>query len=230
MSNPDAYITLIASLPSSERLFVAKRPPLSRIRLEKRLAWLEDKDAEMLARIEALLSWSAYDRQSALATLEARAKALLNDLRQPTLRKIVVERMNLRTAVAALRMRHAGAAAPTEPWGFGDRAAFITANWNEPGFGLTSSMPWLRKAADLLEKDDTLTLQRHLLDTTFRQLNRHAAHHFFDFEAVVIYVLKWNIFDRWAKADSSAAAQRFSELSEDALKNFPQLQAEGAMP
>ncbi|MEM9844604.1 MAG: hypothetical protein AAF965_07370 [Pseudomonadota bacterium] len=228
MSNPDAYILLVASLPSSERLFVAKRPPLSRIRLDKRLAWLTDEDAETLACIESLLSWSAYDRQSDLSTLAQRAHALLEDLRQPTLRNIVVERMNLRTAVAALRLRHGGAPAPAEPWGFGDRAAYIAAHWNDPGFGLMASMPWLRRAGDLLEKGDTLALQRHLLDTTFRQLQRHAAHHLFDFEAVVIYVLKWNIFDRWAKADSSAAAQRFSELSEEALKNFPQLQTEGA--
>ncbi|WP_302622834.1 hypothetical protein [Tateyamaria omphalii] len=41
-------------------------------------------------------------------------------------------------------------------------------------------------------------------------------------------MLKWNIFDRWAKADSVAAAQRFTELTESALRQFPHLQAEGA--
>ncbi|MEM9393048.1 MAG: hypothetical protein AAGA38_04270 [Pseudomonadota bacterium] len=229
MSDPDAYITLITSLPSSERLFVAKQPPLSRIRLDRRLSVLTQEDAETLRRIEALLSWSAYDRQSDLGTLIHRAKDLLADLDQPTLRAIVAERMELRSAVAALRMRYAGRPAPSEPWGFGRWTAHIAAHWSDPAFGLDGSLPWLREAGQLLENGDTLGLQRHLLDVTERQLRRHAARHQFDFEAVVIYVLKWNIFDRWAKADSAAAAQRFSELSEDALKNFPQLQSEGAM-
>lgn len=229
MSAPDAYITLISSLPSSERLFVAKQPPLSRLRLNRRLSALSAKDADMLARIETLLSWSAYDRQSDLPGLTRRAKALLADLEHPTLRDVVRERMDLRTAVAALRMRHKGAPAPTAPWGVSRWMPQIMRNWSDPAFGLSTAMPWLPEAAHLLENGDTLALQRHLLDTSFRQLQRHAAKHHFDFEAVVLYVLKWNIFDRWAKADSAAAARRFAELSEDALKNFPHLQSEGAL-
>ncbi|WP_052249863.1 DUF2764 family protein [Tateyamaria sp. ANG-S1] len=227
MSDPDAYVSLVASLPSSERLFVAKRPPLSRLRLERRLSALSEGDARTLARIEGLLSWSAYDRGSDLRTLVGRAKAVMTDLPQRTLRRIVNERMELRTAVAALRMRHSGAGAPQGDWGYGVWTSHIAANWGDTTFGLDRSMPWLRQAWQLLEKGDPLALQRHLLDVTFRQLQRHAGRHHFDFEAVVIYVLKWNIFDRWAKADSVAAAQRFTELSEDALRHFPHLQAEG---
>ncbi|MEM8597299.1 MAG: hypothetical protein AAGF76_12635 [Pseudomonadota bacterium] len=227
MSELDTYTALMASLPSSERLFVAKRPPLSRQRLEKRLSALEADDAATLARIEALLSWSAYDRQSDLQTVSARARDVLARTTQPTLCAIVHQRLDLRTAVTALRLRHRGEPAPTAPWGLGRWTKRIAANWNDPVFGVGRSMPWLRDAAQLLEKGDPLGLQRHLLDVSFRQLQRHAACHYFDFEAVVIYVLKWNIFDRWAKADSSAAAQRFTELSHDALKNFPHLQSEG---
>ena len=36
MVDPDAYVALISSLPSSERLFVAKKPPLSRLRIFRR--------------------------------------------------------------------------------------------------------------------------------------------------------------------------------------------------
>ncbi|MBY5935032.1 hypothetical protein KUV51_18655 [Tateyamaria omphalii] len=227
MSDPDAYVALVVSLPSSERLFVAKRPPLSRLRLQRRLSALSEDDARTLARIEGLLSWSAYDRGSDLHTLVSRAKVLMADLPQRTLRRIVDERMELRTAMAALRMRQGGAGAPEGAWGYGVWTSHIAANWREPAFGLDRSMPWLRRAGQLLETGDPLALQRHLLDVTFRQLQRHAGRHHFDFEAVVIYVLKWNIFDRWAKADSVAAAQRFTELSEEALQNFPHLQAEG---
>ena len=52
------YVTLMASLPYHGRLFGARQTPLSRFQLDKRLAWLEPHDAEMLARIEGILRWS----------------------------------------------------------------------------------------------------------------------------------------------------------------------------
>ncbi|MCE8007777.1 hypothetical protein [Aestuariivita sp.] len=230
MSDPDEYIALVSSLPSSERLFVAKQPPLSRLRLDRRLAALSAEHSLMLAQIEALLSWSAYDMQADEAVAIRRAKAALRDIAQPTLRAIVQDRMELRTAVAALRLRARGDGPPPGAWGLGRWTRHIAANWSEPTFRLDRSMPWLREAARMIEHRDPLELQRHLLDVSFRRLQRHAARHQFDFEAVVIYVLKWNIFDRWAQANAEAAARRFSELSLEALRDFPDLMLEGQAP
>ena len=46
---------------------------------------------------------------------------------------------------------------------------------------------------------------------------RHRAEHQFDFEAVVIYVVKWSIVERWGRYNSAGAARRFEELTESAL-------------
>lgn len=43
--------------------------------------------------------------------------------------------------------------------------------------------------------------------------------HYFDFEAVIIYVLRWDINDRWAKNDEKKAIQQFEKLVEQALTN-----------
>lgn len=227
MTDPDAYIALVSSLPSSERLFVAKQPPLSRLRLDRRLSVLAAEDAETLARIESLLSWSSYDAQSDIADVVARARSLLGDLQRQTLRMIVAERMEMRTAIAALRLRRDGAEPPAQPWGFGRWLRHMAAHWSDPTFRLDASMPWLRSAVPLVEARDALGLERHLLDTSFRKLQRHAGQHHFDFEAVVMYVLKWNIFDRWAKADAHAAAARFAQLSDEALQGYPDLLLDG---
>jgi hypothetical protein len=227
MSDPDIYTALVASLPSSERLFVAKQPPLSRLRLNKRLSALSREDTQTLALVEGLLSWSEYGMEDNIDVVLARVKVALRDIHEPTLRAIVLERMELRTAIAALRMRRRGDAAPTGVWGYGRWTRHIVTNWADPTFRLDGSMPWLRQAVALMERKDPLELQRHVLEVTFKQLQRHAAYHQFDFEAVAIYVLKWNIFDRWQQSNSEAAARRFSELSLDALQNFPDLILEG---
>lgn len=228
MANQDAYIALMTSLPSSERLFIAKQPPLTRLRLDRRLAQLAAEDRRILAVIENVLSWSAYAMEDTANLARARFKDALRQVPQRTLRQIIKERMDVRTAVAALRLRRDGAsAAPTGVWGFGRWTGHIAAHWSDPTFKLDTAMPWLDETRKLLDTRDPLELERHLLKVTFHQLQRHAAHHPFDFEGVVIYVLKWNIFDRWAQADPDVAARRFSALATDALRDFPDVILEG---
>ena len=46
MPDPDAYVMLIGSLPSPEALFLAKQPPLSRLKLDQRLRVLSASSSE----------------------------------------------------------------------------------------------------------------------------------------------------------------------------------------
>lgn len=228
MSNPDAYVSLIASLPRSERLFVAKQPPISRLRLEKRLSVLTLEDRALLGRIETALSWRAYGMDDTGRDAIARVEALLAELDSDTLRAIVTERMDMRTTIAALRLRARGESPPAAPWGPSRLTTRIAANWSDPTFKLDARLPWLREALGFLQRQDPMGLERHIVDASYRQLNRHDARHGFDFEAVVIYVLKWNIFDRWARSDARAASARFEALAQAALSEVADLSLEGA--
>lgn len=230
MSDPDLYTALVTSLPSSERLFIAKQPPLSRLRLNKRLTALNPEHRQTLALVERVLSWSEYKMTDDIGGVSARIKIALRDIAQPTLSAIIREQMELRTTIAALRMRNRGDTAPTSTWGYGRWTNHIAKNWAEPTFRLDAPMPWLRTAANLIERKDPLELERHILEVSSKQLQRHAANHRFDFEAVVIYVLKWDIFNRWAQSNSEAATRRFSNLLSDALRDFPDLMLEGEAP
>lgn len=229
MSNPDAYISLIASLPSSERLFVAKQPPLSRLRLERRLSSLTPEDRKTLTTIDNLMSWRAYTMEDDNAVGMRRAKMALEELNSETLRNIIMDRLDLRTVVAALRMRRFDENSPDTPWSTSRLTRHIMANWSDPVFKLETRMPWLREAATLIDNQDPLGLERHILRVTYDQLKRRSAGHYFDIEAVVIYVLKWNIFDRWARSDEHAAAKRFETIAQEALGEFADLNLEGAL-
>lgn len=220
MSDPDAYIALISSLPGSERLFVAKQPPLSRLRLERRLAVLTSEDARVLKALEHALNWGGYGMEVTDAQAIKRCKEALEDTPHPTLRKILVERMDLRTAVAALRLRKQGGSPPSGVFGMGRWSRHIPENWGDPHFRLEGAMPWTKDAKQLLEAEDPLGLERLLLSVSHKQLKRHASRHIFDFEAVAIYVLKWNIFDRWAQSNAQDAAKRFEHLAQQAMADI----------
>ncbi|WP_037307708.1 hypothetical protein [Ruegeria halocynthiae] len=228
MSDPDAYIALISSLPGSERLFVAKQPPLSRLRLDRRLTALTPEDAHVLKVLEHALNWSDYGMDVTDAQAIHRCKQALGDIPQPTLRKLLMERMDLRTAVAALRLRKRGGNPPAASYGIGRGSRHIPANWTDPGFRLKGAMPWIKEAQQLLGADDPLGLERLLLSVSHKQLKRHAARHLFDFEAVAIYVLIWNIFDRWAQSNAQDAATRFEHLAQQAMSGAAAIDFDGA--
>ncbi|WP_271946235.1 hypothetical protein [Ruegeria faecimaris] len=227
MSDPDAYIALISSLPGSERLFIAKQPPLSRLRLDRRLRVLTPADARVLEVMEHALNWNNYDMNVSDAQTIERCKEALRHILQPTLRKLFMERMDLRTAVAALRLRKQGGAAPSGVYGIGRWSRHIPANWGDPAFRLETPMPWIKEAKHLLDVDDPLGLERLLLSVSHKQLKRYAARHLFDFEAVAIYVLIWNIFDRWAQSNARDAAMRFEKLAQHAMASAIDLDFEG---
>ncbi|WP_179379330.1 hypothetical protein [Jannaschia marina] len=220
MSQSDAYVSLMAGLPGPERLFRAKQPPLSRLRLEKRLAVLAPEDRAVLDRIERLLDWGGYAMDEDAGELAHRARAATLATRSATLRAVIRERLDLRTAVAALRMRRDGAGPPPPGWSPSRLARIVAANWSDPTFALELRVPGLRELAALIDARAPLPAERKILEIAHAQLSRHAMRHHFDLEAVVLYVLRWTIFDRWARADARAATARFDALTAQALAGF----------
>ncbi len=225
MNGSDKYVMLISSLPFHGPLFAAKRPPLSRIKLDQRLGALEEEDAVLLQRIEDLVQWRNIPMGFTDAELCARARALLDGLDDGAVKDTIVWRLEQRTMVAALRRRQQGLPAPSkhDAWGFGRWVNHIAANWNELTFRLEQVYPWLSEAVKLLQQNDTVALERLLLGVAWEQLGRLGAGHDFDFQAVVIYLLRWNIIDRWTRYNSDVAEKRFAGLVDAGLGDYGSL-------
>lgn len=229
MSDPDAYVMLMASLPSPEALFLARQPPLSRLKLDQRLQALEPEDAEILRLVEDVLQWDHLPIALTEEEVVARARKALARIDNELLRRIIEERLDIRTVVAALRRRRRGEGPPPRGslWGIGRWADHIVRHWTEPGFRLDRVFPWLREVERLMKAGDAVAVERLLLQQAWKPLVRLAGEHDFEFEAVVIYVLKWNIVDRWGRYNGEAAMRRFEELVEAALGDYAVLSFEG---
>ncbi len=219
------YETLMTSLPYHGRLFGARQTPLSRFQLDKRLAWLRPDDARSLQMIEDVLQWRRLLLAETDADFLRRANALIDELDNALLNEVVRARLETRTLIAALRMRKLGRPPPDprRPWGFGRWPDFIRRHWTEPDFGLGHMYPWVADAEQLMRNDDALGLERQFLDRAWRQLSRAGAGHYFDFEAVAIYVLRWDLIDRWTHYDEVASRDRILSLAEEGLGEFGRL-------
>jgi hypothetical protein len=216
---------LMTSLPHHTSLFMSRETPLGRIKLQNRLRMLDAEDAEQLRLIMEAVRWRLLQKAENDDAALAIAHRNLTLIESPLLQQIVRERLELRTVVAALRRRQRGdpSPAPHERWGFGRWLPIIRANWSDPAFRLESAFQWLPDANRLLRKGDALGLERLLLGTLWDQLGRASQFHFFDFEAVVIYVLRWDLIARWTSYNAEKATQRFAELMDEGLGNAAKL-------
>ena len=213
------YITLMSSLPPLGKLFEAPQTPISQLKLESRLKLLEEKDREHLNRIANLIAWSQQPMERTDAQFVAQAQAFLAQEYNRTLREIVECRLNVRTIVVALRRRHRGESTPPtgQPWGVGSWVGYIERHWTEPGFSLQGIFPWVAEATRLLGANDLVGLERLQFAVNWQMLDRLGARHYFDFEAVVIYLMRWSLVDRWTRYNGEAAVKRFRYLVDSAL-------------
>jgi len=225
----DRYITLMASMPALQNPLQARELPLSRLRLDNRLRLLDDADGELLRRIERVMEWERIGMTESDADVIAELDALMRSLPSRGLRTVVRDRFERRTVLAAMRRRRRGEVAPPqrELWGYGRYADQIRRNWSRPHFGLRRTMPWLAELREMHDAGDTLELDRSILRLDWNNLEGARTSHEFDFEAVVLYVLRYNRIARWLGHSVPRARARFDELVAIGLGDFATLVPEG---
>ncbi len=219
----DKYLTLIVSLPPHlPNLFATKQTLISRFKLDERLQMLEPADADDLAVIENLVHWDRMAIDTNDDEMFKRGVLANQQLKNVFIKEITRWRLEQRTFVAALRRRHLGQSAPSEgeKWGLGRWLKYIETHWHEPAFGLEHQYLWLSEADRLLQEENYLGLERLLLSQVWDYYGRVAGDHYFDFEAVVIYVLRWDVIDRWSRYNRLNAEKRFKEMAASALGEY----------
>ena len=216
------YVALTASLPALPDIVAAKRAPISRLRLDQRLRALTPEDKALLDALEALLARHGSDPGLTDAAFVERARALVPLLPSPALERAVEHALELRSIVAALRRRQRGEPAPAADttWGYGRWTRTMARGWQEPGLGLERAFPWVREAAELVKNGDSITLESLLMRERWTILGRLRIGHDFDFTAVALYVLRYQLVERRVAYDVEAATMRFRRLVEAGLAGF----------
>ncbi len=204
----------MASLPALPTPFIARELPISRLGLATRLKLLHESDAELLDRIEAVMLWERINVVMNEPDIVREVEELVSRLDSENLRDVVRDRFELRTVLAAMRRRRRGEPAPPPKtsWGYGRYVDHIRRNWTRPHFGLRRAMPWLAGLREFHDAGDTLEMDRVIARLAWRQLVTGLGFHEFDFDAVVLYVLRYDMIARWLGWSGADARKRFDRL------------------
>ncbi len=214
----NTYYTLLASLPHINSLFDSKITPISRIQLNRRLSMLNHDDRRMLLSIEELMHWSMLESTIDESHLIQRTARLFESLPSKELKELITWRLDMRTVIAALRRKKSGEQPPTiEQWSFGSRYPYIRRQWGHSTLGLKHSFPWIEEAGTLLQSNHHGELERLSLKIIWDYLNQFGLRNKSNYEAVVLYVLRWNLVARWTTYNAELALEKFNQLTANIL-------------
>jgi hypothetical protein len=103
----------------------------------------------------------------------------------------------------------------------GQRFEHIRRHFTQPDFKLGQVFPGIPEAERLLAQGELLTLYRqYVLGTTWRYLKKRAEDYSFSFEAVVLYIARWEMIRRWQQLEAERGRAIFETLVMEALGEY----------
>ena len=215
----NSYHMLISSLPALPSRFDVDRLPISFERLQGRLRMLEPEDAEEIERMLAVLRWANQFEEPNDAAVVQRYDAMMHDITNPLVRDILEYGMDGRMIAVALRCRRRDLPLPTV--GIGRWVEHLRLHFNQPDFKLGQVFPWILEAERLLTQGDLLNFYRqYVLGATWAYLKKRAEDYYFSFEAVVLYIARWDMIRRWQQLQAERGRAIFETLVTEALGEY----------
>ncbi len=207
------YTTLICSLPHLVNPFRYQSHTITLVQLEKRIKMLAYDDYVRVGQLRDLFYWGRLRLNLEETRLVRRATRFVDSLPYPQVREWLNWRMDVRSILSAMRQRKSGKPAPTtNMWGFGSHRRQIQTNWASTCFKLEHRYPFLPEANQLLQSGESLKLERLLLESIWRYYQQQTPHYPYGFSALVLYLAKWDLVDRWQRYDYHLGAKRFESL------------------
>ena len=220
MARSNSYYFLVASLPAMPRHFDVDRVPITQPRLEKRLEMLQPQDAEVVEQLRSFLIWDRQPPDRTDEEVVSHYDEIMSSMANHLARHIVAFQMDIRTIMSGLRRRRRGLPPPP---GVGQWVDHIRKHWEHPDFKLAWRLPWIAQMAPLLDTTDCLRVQRIKLRVAWNHWARLAEQYFFSFEAVLLYLVRWEIVNRWTRRDAALGRQRFEQLVTESLDEYANL-------
>jgi hypothetical protein len=217
------YHMLICSLPALPVRFDSGQLPISPERLRDRLRMLDPEDAQEIQNLLEVLAWSHRFAETTDAAVVERYGELMRRLAHPLVREVAAAGVDARMVVNALRRRRQGLGPPTV--GMGQWFAHLRRRFADPDLGLTHAFPHLPELRRLLDEGDDVGFHRALLAGTWAYLRKRADEHYFTFEAVVLYVARWELMHDWQQLEAGRGRAIFEALVAEALGQYADIYA-----
>ena len=221
LARSNTYYTLIGSLPALPRHFEqTDRAPISQMRLTERLKMLEPRDAEVIDEMAAFLAWERQTLELTDQEVMQKYDQFMEMIDSQFARELIRRAMINRTIITGLRCRRLHL---DPPLGVAPVAGQIARNWNHPDFRLGNRFPWIAEFDALLNGNSPFELERRILEIGWRHVSRLSHQYHYTFEAVVLYLIRWEIVYRWTKRNAEKGQRKFDQLVTEGMGEYAEM-------
>jgi hypothetical protein len=220
---PRSYYMLISSLPQMPVRFDSGRVPVSWNTLRDRLRMLDPEDRAVTRQVGSYFLWDRQPLDRSDDEVIARYHELMKESGNPLVRHLIQSRTEMRLLLSAVRRQRAGLAPPS--WagkvkGAEALTSHVRKHWNQPHFNLGVHYRWVEAFTRFYDSGDVVEAQRVVFTQRWNDWTRIAEQHTFSFEAIIAYLVRWEIIDRWASQNAEAGKARFANLIEETLGEY----------
>lgn len=218
-----SYYMLVSSLPQLPSGFDSGRLPISWPALRDRLRMLEPSDSEVTRQVGLYFLWDRQPLDRTDDEVIDRYLALMRNTSNHLVRHLVRSRTEMRLIISCIRCRAAGDGPPKWIDRIADREsplAQVRKHWFEPNFHLGVHHRWVEVFRKHLEAGEMREAQRAVFDERWKDWTRIAQRYTFSFEAIIAYLVRWEIIDRWTSQNTAAGKARFNQLIEETLGEY----------
>jgi hypothetical protein len=99
----------------------------------------------------------------------------------------------------------------------------IRRHYQHPEFQLQGRYPWIGRFDQLLGEGQALAAEKMMFEYTYQNLTELLPDDPFAFEALLVYLARWELIERWTSMDATVGQQRFAHMIKETLGDYAQL-------
>jgi hypothetical protein len=218
-----SYYMLVSSLPQLPARFDAGRLPISWPTLRNRLRMLEVEDGRVTRQIGQYFLWDRQPIDRTDNEVIDRYCELMETTSNRLVRHLIHSRTEMRLLISAARRKRLGLGPPdwaTRVVQSDEVLGQVRKNWTQPYFGLGVHYRWVESFCRAYDSGDMREAQRVVFNERWNDWTRIAERYTFTFEAIIVYLVRWEIVDRWTSQNTEAGKARFAKLIEETLGEY----------
>lgn len=222
MSNNVKYVDLITSLPYNGNLFSSKEIPISRIRLDIFLNRLEEEDLRTLLKYEKIINSHATYRDIKDQIFFNKVGDFLEKISNNLIKELLTERTKLIILIGFLRKKVLDEKIEynIKSETFSSFISYLKNHSELPDLGLSHKYPWIIQLIKLMKEGNSVAAERIILAFIWKYLFKISCIYEFNFEAIILYITRWNIIERWVNYNSEEAKKRMVTITDNILEDY----------
>lgn len=181
---------------------------------------LQPHDARVIEEMSEFLAWERQPLERTDQDVVNRFNQFMAIVDNQFAKELIRYAVKVRLIIAALRCRRLKLDPPV---GIEPISSRISGGWSHPDFQMGNEFPWIGELDAKLKSDAPFDLERMILNIVWRYTGQLADQFHFTFEAVMLYLVRWEGVYRWTQRNAAVGQEKFEQLVTETMGEYAEM-------